>query len=567
MLKKALVFVAFFLILGICCSASHAQTVNAASCNMSDVQNALNSVNQATAVVVIPSGTCSWSSGISYNVPSNVTSLTIQGATTVNCTGTPGTSGYACTASDTTVIDDAYPSNNSLITIAAAQGVDLRITGLTVQGGSVGSGSCGAPSGQSYCSKYAMVNVSGTHNLRMDHNHFNTTTYSPNSGINSAAVRAYAETEGVLDHNLVDMGNNTSVANGFQAFNTINDGIGYGDGTWANATAFGTSAFLFMEDNVFNGGAADDCNNAGRFVMRYNTINDAYVGVQNHSIKYYGGREQGCRAEEIYGNYFTGPSSSPANAAIGLNGGTAMIWGNQNAQGYFNFFASGVERSNSGQTEVATPTSWGYCGTAVNGNGVGSPWDGDSPSSTGWPCLDGLGRGQMLQAMNGQNFPAAANSSTGAITWPQQYLEPIYLFMNSLQYGNEGYFNDSGSTVWERDVYPDCGNTGSDCSGAFNGTKGTGYGPLASRPSGCTAGPDGTYGQSPTGSYGVGYWATDANSGTGELYVCTSTNTWTAVYEPYAYPHPLDGGTAPPTVNAPTSQTPQPPTGLSATVQ
>ena len=29
------------------------------------------------------------------------------------------------------------------------------------------------------------------------------------------------------------------------------------------------------------------------------------------------------------------------------------------------------------------------------------------------------------------------------------------------------------------------------------------------------------------------------NGGEGELYVCTATNTWTAIYRPYTYPHPL----------------------------
>jgi hypothetical protein len=137
-------------------------------------------------------------------------------------------------------------------------------------------------------------------------------------------------------------------------------------------------------------------------------------------------------------------------------------------------------------------------------------------------------------------------------------LEPVYLWMNTVSYGDEGYNNDH-VTAYERDVFPDCGNPSSDCSGAFNGTKGTGYGTLASRPSTCTAGPGGTYGASPTGSYGVAYFATDTN----KLYICTSTNTWTAVYTPYTYPHPLiAGGTA-----VSSDNTPDPPTSLTATVQ
>jgi hypothetical protein len=56
---------------------------------------------------------------------------------------------------------------------------------------------------------------------------------------------------------------------------------------------------------------------------------------------------------------------------------------------------------------------------------------------------------------------------------------------------------------------------------SFDGTKGVGVGLLAARPSTCTT--------------GVGYWATDESI----LYKATATNTWTAYYTPYTYPHPL----------------------------
>jgi hypothetical protein len=55
----------------------------------------------------------------------------------------------------------------------------------------------------------------------------------------------------------------------------------------------------------------------------------------------------------------------------------------------------------------------------------------------------------------------------------------------------------------------------------FTGASGVGVGLLADRPATCTT--------------GVGYWATDTNT----LYRATATNTWTAYYRPYAYPHPL----------------------------
>jgi hypothetical protein len=69
----------------------------------------------------------------------------------------------------------------------------------------------------------------------------------------------------------------------------------------------------------------------------------------------------------------------------------------------------------------------------------------------------------------------------------------------------------------------------------------------------------------PTGTCttGVGYWVASTPTATvnptviqnGAFYKCTSTNTWTLYYQPYAYPHPLLG-----------SPTTLPPTGLSGTV-
>jgi hypothetical protein len=76
----------------------------------------------------------------------------------------------------------------------------------------------------------------------------------------------------------------------------------------------------------------------------------------------------------------------------------------------------------------------------------------------------------------------------------------------------------------------------------FDGTSGVGAGTLAARPATCTAG-SGT---------GVGYWATDQSTTdmstqtgrnpstpiSGTLYRCSATNTWTAEFTPYTYPHP-----------------------------
>lgn len=526
-MKKAWLLICLFSVTT--CAAAFGQscmtaTCIAASASEADIIAALPSSGNtnATVVVNIPSGSATWTSAESYTIPSAVTNLTIQGATTVSCTGTAGTSSYACTATDSTSVTDGVSSNSPVLQITTgASATYFTLEGLTF--------TC---NNSSYSKYNGCLNIQGSsENIRVTGNHFVTSANQALTQENGGA--------GVFDHNLFDMGDNTSVSNGVRDFATVDDTVGYGDGTWATATNWGSSQQWYVEKNVFNGGAPNDCAEAAEQTIRYNTINDAYLGFQTHGTKQDAGGSRGCRLLEIYHNYFTGPSGSPANSAGSSKGGSMVIWGNTLASGYYHLFVTETDRNCCTTDEVAPPNGWGYCGVGGTGTASGSVWDGTT--SPGYPCLDGIGRGQTQNALNGQYWPNRAVTATGTQTWPDQYLEPQYLWMNTLSTGDEGYIGDSVSQL-NRDVYEDCGNSSSGCSAAFNGTQGTGYGLLASRPSTCTAGPGGTFGTSPTGSYGVGYWATDANSGNGELYVCSATNTWTAIYQPYTYPHPLDGG-------------------------
>lgn len=515
-------------------------TCNAASPNESDVLAALPSSGNtnSTVVVNIPSGTASWTTAFNYTVPSGVTNLTIQGATTVNCTGTAGQSSWSCPATDSTVIQDNLSDggNPPLITITTgASSTYFRWTGTTF----VTESGTAKNNGMVYI-------VGGSQNIRLDHNHIN------ENGQNNSMFQVAGSTLGVADHNLFSLGNNSNVGNGFRDFAT-SDGAN-GDQAWNSASNWGSSSFWYLESDYFEGGSPTDCYNGGSLVIRYSTIDNAYV-MALHGTKNDAGRGRSCRAVELYHNYISG--SSNANAVIGPNGGSALMWGNNVASGYNHFNSPGAPRNFSGgDISTLAPNGWGLCGTSMGG--PASSWDGNNPSTTGYPCLDGVGRGQGARLTG--DFPILINSSTGTIAWPSQYLEPEYMWMNTLAAADEGYINDL-SSQYNRDIYPDCGNRGSACSGAFNGTQGTGYGALASRPTTCTAGPGGTYGASPKGSYGVAYWATDANSGNGELYVCTSSNTWTPIYQPYTYPHPLVSGTT-----TTSGTTPPPPTGLVSTV-
>jgi hypothetical protein len=532
--------------------AADAQSCTTAVCNAkspgeSDFLAALpsSSTTQSTVVVNIPAGSATWTGEIKYTIPSVVTSLTIQGATTVNFTGTAGTSSYAGTATDnTTIVDNASVTVTPMISIeTTGTNQFFRITGLTIDMNAAGF------------SKFGEFAVSGnSQKFRLDHIH---AVVKASTG---ALIRVEGSVNGVADHSVYDLGNeNASIlGDGIEAFNPYNDTIGLalGDGPYAQPTAWGSAKALYIESNIFNGGATNDCDQGGFYVERYNTINAVYVGFQTHGTKTAGGPIRGCRGFEAYHNYITGPGgAATGDAPSGSKIGTGIIWGNQMPQGYYRFFTPSADRNGGdGAPETNPPGGFGYCGTTVtnpstgSANGVGSAWDGNSGTGnqSGYPCLDGIGRGQTVQALNGQSFPNRLNSVTGTVAWPHQYLEPVYLVMNNVNpaSGVEVSVRDL-VTLPDRDYYSEC-NTGfsdSTCpKTAFNGAHGTGYGLLSARPSTCTAGPGGTYGGSPTGSYGVAYFATDANGGNGEMYVCSSTNTWTGIYQPYTYPHPLVTG-------------------------
>jgi hypothetical protein len=151
-------------------------------------------------------------------------------------------------------------------------------------------------------------------------------------------------------------------------------------------------------------------------------------------------------------------------------------------------------------------------------------------------CIDQDARGQ-------------GDSWTGSplnppIGFPHDALDPVYEWADTLQSAPAIAIINPKSARYlaNRDYYNETTNQAAQTSATtpFNGNTGTGHGTLANRPTTCTP--------------KVAYWATDVNNGNGELYECTATNTWTAFYTPYTYPHPL-------TVGSGTS--PDPPTNVS----
>jgi hypothetical protein len=370
----------------------------------------------------------------------------------------------------------------------------------------------------------------------MDHMHF---IFQPGAS-SSLGVELYNWLYGVIDHCLFDENSNT-VNNGVRISHGSmgGDSTGAGNGSWASPTNFGSNQFVFFENNVFNGGAANDCNQGGRFVFRNNTFNDSFLQAHEMELDY-----RGCRAAEIYNNVFNGNSSDTDDSdfAYETRMGTALVWGNTSTN-MKTLLGMANDRTNTGHNFGTVPSGWGYCG--ISTDGTGSAWDFSATAAVGYPCIDQVGRGvgQLLTGL----FPNKVNSTTGKISWPNNALEPDYEWLdqyNPVSGGSLCSTGDTNTIAPNRDFY--CytltWNGSSFVGTAFNGTAGTGSGTFSARPTSCTK--------------NVAYWATDQQT----LYQCSSTNNWTTYYTPYTYPHPL-------TLGSQGSGTPPPaPANLSTTV-
>ena len=522
--SKRIIWGLFALVLCVPLSTKAQTTINAASCSSTAVQTALNSVKADGTIVNIPAGSCNWTAQVTYN---QVYSTTIQGQTTITGNAGQGTPTGPYTMSDQTVITDNFGHGAATLVLNSASGKSLRVTGLTVQ------------SGTSAVANGGVIAINGTSQaVRIDHNHFS----DPRSG--DHFVQFFSWTYGVVDHNQFDNGGNVFFLEFYTGgWKGIPDPNGYGQASWADGENFGTNQFVFVENNYFAGGFAEDCNYGGRFVFRYNLVGTGSK-LEVHGTS--GGQFafRGCRANEVYGNtfaYAATPNASNSFAfLVQYESGTGLWW-NNSISGFYQFIHADVVRTNNvTYTELAAPSGWGYCSSSPIGGVPGpSAWDGNLSGQNGRPCLDGIGRGKG-DLLTGGDHPKMVDSVTGTITWPNQASVPLYAWKNTFNVVSQTspmYFAKDSVTVENKDYYLELPNVNENTT--FNGTAGVGQGLLSARPSTCT----------PV----VGYWATDTNT----LYQCTVTNTWTAYYTPYTYPHPLIGSSGTP---------PVPPTGLAAIV-
>ncbi len=289
--RTALVLLAAALILGV----SHlkgATTINANSALQSDVAAAIASAADGDTVT-IPGGTATWTRTLRVRK-----GITIQGA-----------------GVGVTIIKDGVQSGQ-LIAWSLPAGLPSRLTGIEFQDGGR-TIYANAPGG--------ILHIDGSNtdgsSFRWDHSKWN--------DLNGPIV---ADTViGVFDHNIISRTNKD-----FQTYvygSRWNGQGAYGDGSWAAPVGFGSSQFLFFEDNTFtnNGGffIITDALAGARFVVRHNTIYNAYPA--DHGTES-GGRIRGSRAMEVYNNTYTGTNISNV---IGGSRSSTVLFHDNTISGYW----------------------------------------------------------------------------------------------------------------------------------------------------------------------------------------------------------------------------------------
>jgi hypothetical protein len=267
-------------------------TVNANSASQSDVAAAIASAADGDTVT-IPGGTASWTRTLQVTK-----GITIQGA-----------------GVGVTIIKDTVQSGQLILWTLAAN-YPSRISGIEFQdGGRINP--MGAPPG--------ILHVDGSNTngstFRFDHCKWN----------NLNGVTVFDTVIGVIDHN-------TFVLDKYGAaiipYGSRWNGQNFGDGSWTAATGFGSSQFLFIEDNTFTHSqpyqrAVTDAYGGARFVIRHNSIFNS--NVANHGTESTT-RPRGCRAMEIYSNTFTGTN---LNKFIGGARSGVVLFHDNSISGYW----------------------------------------------------------------------------------------------------------------------------------------------------------------------------------------------------------------------------------------
>ncbi len=350
-----LILILFALLLSAAFSRqAQANTVTAVTCKVSDVQTAINSASNGDTVTI--PGSCTWTTGIT--IPSAI-GITITGMGTPDSNGS--TQGASASCSGTVI------TLSGATAFKASPNLGASTTRLSCMALNYGGGPSVAFSIAGNC------NASGCTNLRVDNITFNNWAGHASAGI-SYGMSVVGNMFGVIDHNTIN-----GVANNYlqlvEFSHASYQGAGsYGDNSWHQPESYGSSNFLFIENNAFN--TAGCCENegsvgglatqgGGRVVVRFNQFNN--MDNLNFSMGWHGtesnGRPRSTRAFEYYGNTFT--CTTHCDSVAGARGGTGLNWGNTinlNSASLNSFFTLTTYRTQ------GSLGGWGACDGS-------SPWD------------------------------------------------------------------------------------------------------------------------------------------------------------------------------------------------
>ena len=363
-MKPCGVVFALFLMLS---APSWASTYTATSCSQSAVNAVINGPTH-TAVdgdtIVIPAGTCTWTSTIS--VPSNI-GITITGYGTPNSGSS--TTGAASSCTQTYILDNAGNSSFLFAFSPEYGNSTTRLSCMAIDPATTGS-----------LALYAVAGIEGTctssgcPQLRVDNLTFGKTNpwTETNNGSNSDEIIHVNDAFGVLDHNTAPSGNGIAL---FIAELESYLGVGdNGDNSWAQPNSLGGANNIFAENNLWytDFHSLNDCEAplpwGCRVVIRYNSYNPSSAGsfgiAENHGTDTTGRGRSG-REMEVYDNNIDCPLIC-SSVDGGLRGGTALVFDNTvtltAGQGASQWFGISLYRT------VLNNNSFGACG----GDG---PWD------------------------------------------------------------------------------------------------------------------------------------------------------------------------------------------------
>ena len=330
--KALLITVVGSLILG-----AHAQaaTRTAASCNVADVQKAINGSRDGDTVLV-PAGDCTWSEGVTIDK-----TVSLKGAGSQ-----AGGTRLIYSGADHSYVTVDVGNKTGFMEISGFFFDKPWLQTMTWQG---------------------LIQLSGPvgwKNVRFHHNHIR--SYDRDWHI-MAQSHIYA----LIDHNVFEGKAGAILTRG------------RGDMDWTSPLVLGTADWFFIEDNTFdftpdgNQYPVNDMQNGGRIVFRNNTVKSGFF--QTHDMMR-NGYPSG-QAYEIYGNTFS--TSIQLHKAIELNSGTGVVFNNA-ITGTWNYgiglrdYKTAGPKVNNGTVDVK----------ACNGS---DPSDQNVPGTNGWRCRYQIG--------------------------------------------------------------------------------------------------------------------------------------------------------------------------------